>query len=124
MYVNLGCSSLGEPRGTETWSEDQVNQYVNALIESAQTTTPQQTRSLWDQITQSAPQWVTQLIQARTAYQFQQINLDRARQGLPALNPDNYGLPVQVRAGLDGNTMLLVGGAIVALLIILAMRKR
>lgn len=118
---NIACS-LGEPMGSETWTEAQVDDYVRSLINSAQTQTPSQTRGLWDQITQSAPQWVTQLIQARTAYQFQQINLDRARQGLPALNPDNYGLPVQVKAGLDTNTLILAGVGIIALVLI--MRRR
>lgn len=124
MYVNMGCSSLGEPRGTETWSEDQVNQYVNALTESVAAGNAQQARSIWETLAQSAPQWITQLISVRTGYQCQQLNLQRAAAGMPLINCEDMGVPVRVSAGLDKNTMLLIGGAVVALLVILAIRRR
>jgi hypothetical protein len=42
--------------------------------------------------------------------EYAKINMDRARQGLPPLNPSQYGLGVNV--GLSTQTILLIGAAL------------
>jgi hypothetical protein len=53
------------------------------------------------------------LAMAESQRQLLNVQLDRARQGLPPLNASQYGLGVSV--GLSPQTMLLIGAAILAL---------
>lgn len=76
-------------------------------------------RSLADSLVDAIPM----IANAYTQRQQIKLQLERAKQGLPALDLEQYSPPVQVRVGMtDTSTYLMLGGA--ALLAFLLLRKK
>jgi len=83
-------------------------------------------------ITETAsPDWLSTIRDLGTSYlsyeqqkTMQEINIERARQGLPPLNPANYGYGVNVGLSPDTQKLLIYGGvAVVAFLIFKEMNR-
>lgn len=82
--------------------------------------------------TSTTPSWVTQLLdigkgalQLKQQSDLQKINVDRLRQGLPAL--DTGDVAAQVKVGMDTaqlNKILLAGGAVALLITALVLMRR
>jgi len=70
----------------------------------------------------TAQRALTMLVMTNTQRQLMQINLERARQGLPPISGAQAGLSVGVEVGQDTRQLLIIGG--VALLAVLLLSRR
>ncbi|NBS80050.1 hypothetical protein EBS57_09745 [bacterium] len=70
----------------------------------------------------TAQRALTMLVMTNTQRQLMQINLERARQGLPPISGAQAGLSVGVEVGQDTRQLLMIGG--VALLAVLFLSRR
>ena len=70
----------------------------------------------------TAQRALTMLVMTNTQRQLMQINLERARQGLPPISAAQAGLSVGVEVGQDTRQLLIVGG--IALLAVLFLSRR
>lgn len=87
--------------------------------------------SLVDQSQQPGETWVDSLARMlpvlATTYQQKQIldiQIERARMGLPPLNASQYGLGVSVGLSNDAKNMLLLGAAAIGVVLLLRARRR
>jgi len=70
----------------------------------------------------TAQRALTMLVMTNTQRQLMQINLERARQGLPPISAAQAGLSVGVEVGAETKQLLIFGG--LALLAVLALSRR
>jgi len=70
----------------------------------------------------TAQRALTMLVMTNTQRQLMQINLERARQGLPSISAAQAGLSVGVEVGAETKQLLIFGG--LALLAVLALSRR
>jgi hypothetical protein len=70
----------------------------------------------------TAQRALTMLVMTNTQRQLMQINLERARQGLPPISASQAGLSVGVEVGQDTKQLLIIGG--LALLAVLYLSRR
>lgn len=70
----------------------------------------------------TAQRALTMLVMTNSQRQLMQINLERARQGLPPISAAQAGLSVGVEVGADTKQLLIYGG--LALLAVLALSRR
>lgn len=73
----------------------------------------------------TAQRALTMLIMSNTQRQLMQINLERARQGLPPITASQAGLAFGVEVGSETRQLLMYGGiALIAVLLISQLRKK
>jgi len=91
-----------------------------AYATSQQGTAPVEVTSAWDWsgLTKGAQDLVT----AYNSFQLQQINLQRAQKGLPALNPSVYA--PQVGLNLSAGTMNIIMWSAIGLGAVLLLKRR
>lgn len=70
----------------------------------------------------TAQRALTMLVMTNSQRQLMQINLERARQGLPPISGAQAGLSVGVEVGADTKQLLVYGG--IALLAVLLLSRR
>jgi len=70
----------------------------------------------------TAQRALTMLVMTNSQRQLMQINLERARQGLPPISGAQAGLSVGVEVGRDTRQLIMIGG--VALLAVLLLSRR
>lgn len=70
----------------------------------------------------TAQRALTMLVMTNSQRQLMQINLERARQGLPPISAAQAGLSVGVEVGAETKQLLIYGG--LALLAVLALSRR
>ncbi len=115
--------------GDRGWSEGTSGVADSALIGAANDIAPgivEQARAL----AVAGEDWISALSRAATTVlmtdaqrRLLNIQLERARAGLPPLDSSQYGLGVSVGIGADTQRMLLIGGAVL-LGMFLLMRRR
>jgi hypothetical protein len=85
---------------------------------------PAQSQSSWlDSALKSAESVAKSFMTYKQASDFNAINLQRAKQGLPPLNPQQYAPQVNFGLSTDIQNMLMIGGGALLLILFLSSRK-